>query len=448
MPWELVVWLLLLLAFLTQARWEHRLPTMPRGLRRLGALPWRWYLGGFPSAVFRMRFTWRRFTRNADLAVQRQPPRALVGRELIVTGRAVRMIPPRLGLPRPTRDGLVARVQLHPGQTPIPYIEAAPAMAHAWRMHSVRVVSFRRGEVTITATWRDPLTDAGTEPKRFPGRILAAQVGRTELGMGWTLDMRQVPHWLVVGATQSGKSTLLASLVAELAPQPVALVGIDCKGGMELSLFERRLSALACSRTEALALLVALLDEARDRMAVCRRAGARSIWELPEHVRPVPVVLLVDELAELYLVDGSRVSRQEAAECSTALLRLGQLGAALGLHLVVAGQRIGSELGAGVTALRAQLGGRICHRVHDQQTAEMALGDLAEDAVVAAQVITEEEQGVAITTVGGTWTRVRSRLTTTADAREVVAQNVDKTPAIPALVRAMDAVNKEVGGND
>lgn len=440
MSWQWIVWLALLLGVLTQPRWEHRVPPMPRGLRRLGALPWRWYLGGFPAVALRMRFTWRKFARNADLAVNRQPPRALVGRDMIVTGRAVRMIPPRLGLPIPTRDGLVVRVQLHPGQTPARFVEAAPAMAHAWRLHAVRVASSRRGEVIIRGTWRDPLTDADAVVTREPTRVLAAHVGRTETGAGWSVDLRQVPHWLVVGATQSGKSTLLAALVSEFAPQPVALVGIDCKGGLELSLFERRLSALACSRSEALAVLVALLDEATDRMAICRAAGVRSIWELPEKARPVPVVVLVDELAELYLIDGSRVSRQESAECSTALLRLGQLGAALGLHLVVAGQRMGSELGAGVTALRAQLGGRICHRVHDQQTAEMALGDLADDAVVAAQTITEQEQGVAITTVGGTWSRVRSRMTTAADAREIAAANSDRTPAMPALLRAMSAV--------
>ncbi|MFC9220861.1 FtsK/SpoIIIE domain-containing protein [Streptomyces hygroscopicus] len=46
----------------------------------------------------------------------------------------------------------------------------------------------------------------GAGPKCQPMRVLAARVGRTEMGAGWTLDLRQVPHRLVVGATQSGKS--------------------------------------------------------------------------------------------------------------------------------------------------------------------------------------------------------------------------------------------------
>jgi hypothetical protein len=69
---------------------------------------------------------------------------------------------------------------------------------------------------------------------------------------------RREPHWLVVGATRSGKSTLLARLVAELAPQSVALVGVDCKGDMERALFGKRLSVLATSRKEAVALKLEL----------------------------------------------------------------------------------------------------------------------------------------------------------------------------------------------
>ncbi|MEU7881499.1 hypothetical protein [Microbispora bryophytorum] len=45
--------------------------------------------------------------------------------------------------------------------------------------------------------------------------------------------------------------------------------------------------------------LVALMV---DRMGLCRTAGAHNIWQLPPGVRPVPVVVLVDELAELYLM--------------------------------------------------------------------------------------------------------------------------------------------------
>lgn len=310
---------------------------------------------------------------------------------------------------------------------------------HAWRVHSVRVISPERGEVLIVAVARDPLV-VDQARRMYPApRFMAAVVGRTGDSSAWIIDLRKIPHWLVVGATQSGKSTLLAALVTHLGAQPVALVGIDCKGGMEFSLFVKRLSALATNRAEALGLLKAMITEAEARMAVCRAAGVRSVWDLDADERPVPIVVLVDEIAELYLAGATLAGRKEAVECSTALLRLAQLGAALGIHLVVAAQRFGSELGPGATALRAQLGGRICHRVNDEASAEMALGDLSPDAIAVAQAITEDEKGVAVTTIGGHWVRARSILLTPDNVRQYAARNAHRTPELPHLAAALEA---------
>ncbi|MHB6908279.1 FtsK/SpoIIIE domain-containing protein [Streptomyces sp. DB-54] len=386
-----------------------------------------WYLVGYPLTALRVAFTWRRVAYLNGLTVSHKPNRRVLG-DLEVKGEPLRTRTPRISFPRATPYGLEVQVRLHAGQTPAPFLASSDAFAHAWRVHSVRVVSPERGVVLITATARDPLENTD-HPAPGAGALLSAAVGALESGRSWVMDFRRVPHWLIVGATQSGKSTLLARLVTELAPQPVALVGIDCKGGMELGLLEMRLSALATCRSEAVAVLARLVTEMQDRMRTCRLAGARSIWELPEKARPVPVVVIVDELAELYLTNGSKEQRAEAEECTTYLLRVAQLGAALGLHLVVAGQRVGSDLGPGVTALRAQLSGRICHRVNDPGTAEMALGDLNKDAVVVAQSIGETEQGVAVTTgdTGG-WMRGRSHLTTPAEARAAAAEHARMTP--------------------
>ncbi|TDU06491.1 S-DNA-T family DNA segregation ATPase FtsK/SpoIIIE [Streptomyces sp. 846.5] len=404
-------------------------------LRRRYPLAW-WYLLGFPVTALRALFTWRKLTILLDLAVARRPAQGLLG-DLVVKGKPLKPIPPRLGLPRPRRGGLDVVVKLHPGQVPDQFAAAAEALAHAWRVFAVRVVSHQRGFVRLTATAWDPLA-APTAPFTFGGRLLAAAVGQREDGAGWVIDLRKVPHWLIVGATRSGKSTLLASLVEAWARQRVALVGIDLKGGMELSLFEPRLSALATNRTEAAALLGRLVEITTVRMALCRSHSARSIWDLPDQLRPVPVIVLVDEVAELYLM-ATRGEKDEVAEVSTALLRLAQLGAALGVHLVIAGQRVGSDLGPGVTALRAQLAGRICHRVNDPGTAEMALGDLDKDALTAAQQITQTEAGVAITFGDdGHWTRARSVLTTPEHARKTATKYAQLAPYLWQLGAATD----------
>ncbi|MGJ5828022.1 FtsK/SpoIIIE domain-containing protein [Streptomyces ossamyceticus] len=399
---------------------------------------WHWYLAGYPVTACRVMFTWRKVAMLNDLTVSKRPPRGLLG-DVVVKGDPLRPIAPRISFPRATRMGLTVLVRLHAGQTPATYLKTADALVHAWRVHAVRVTSPERGLVLLAATASDPLARPGLATA--PAALLSALIGALESGGAWVMDLRLVPHWLITGATRSGKSTLLARLIAQLAPQPVALVGIDCKGGMELGLFAGRLSALATCRREAVAVLSTLVVDMQDRMAACRSAGVRSIWELPDKLRPVPVVVIVDEIAELYLSDGTRESKAEAEQCSTLLLRLAQLGAALGLHLVVAGQRVGSDLGPGVTALRAQLGGRICHRVNDPGTAEMTLGDLNKDAVAVAQSITAEEQGVAVCTgPDGGWSRARSHLTTTEQAVSTARKHAEMVPELPTLGRALAAL--------
>ncbi|MET7621217.1 FtsK/SpoIIIE domain-containing protein [Streptomyces sp. NPDC005408] len=399
---------------------------------------WHWYVTGYPLTVWRVLFTWRRVAMLNDLAVSRRPPRGLLG-DVVVKGDPLRPVAPRISFPRATRMGLTVVVRLHAGQTPATYMKAADALVHAWKVHAVRVTSPERGLVLLTATASDPLERPGLATA--PAALLSALIGALESGGAWVMDLRMVPHWLIAGATRSGKSTLLARLITQLAPQSVALIGIDCKGGMELGLFADRLSVLTTCRREAVAVLAALVVDMQDRMRACRAAGVRSIWELPDKLRPVPVVVIVDELAELYLSDGRRESKAEAEQCSTLLLRLAQLGAALGMHLVVAGQRVGSDLGPGVTALRAQLGGRVCHRVNDPGTAEMTLGDLNKDAVAVAQSITAEEQGVAVCTApDGGWSRARSHLTTTEEAMAMARRHSAMTPQLPAIDRALAAL--------
>ncbi|GAP49451.1 plasmid transfer protein [Streptomyces azureus] len=97
------------------------------------------------------------------------------------------------------------------------------------------------------------------------------------------------------------------------------------------------------------------------------------IWGLPESERPVPLVLFVDEVAELSLV-ATRKDEERRDQMVTQLIRLAQLGRAAGIYLEVCGQRFGAELGKGATMLRAQLTGRVCHGVNDEASAKMALG--------------------------------------------------------------------------
>ncbi|UNS98979.1 cell division protein FtsK [Streptomyces tubbatahanensis] len=403
-------------------------------LRRRWPVAW-WVCLGFPAAWLRVVRTWRPLMAGCGLALSRKAALTVVSG--LVGNGAPPPQPrvPRRGLIRPTAGGFCLLVRLLPGQVPDDFAKVAPAMAHNWEVHAVRVSESRPGVVRIVASASDPLKEPRLPRQRGTGQMLRVVVGVLETGTRWVMDLRQIPHWLIVGATRSGKSTLINALVAGLARQPVALVGIDCEGGMELSLYRPRLSALATNRAQAVKLLGSLVDLTLDRMTLCREARVRNVWGLPEKKRPVPIVVIVDELAELFLV-ASRSEKEEAQAAGTALIRLAQLGAALGVFLVVAGQRVGSDLGPGVTALRAQLGGRVCHRVADPGTAEMALGDLNPDALHAAQSISPEAAGTAVLASADGWDRARSYLVSEEEAERVAEEYADLTPYLPELVGA------------
>ncbi|WP_214111063.1 FtsK/SpoIIIE domain-containing protein [Acrocarpospora catenulata] len=327
---------------------------------------------------------------------------------------------PRLSVIRPTKLGFRISVRLHDGQTPDDYLRVLDKLSHAWKVHSVRLASWKPGKVTLVATLADPLRQVSV-PVLSDG-LLRVRVGLLDTGAPFTIDFRAVPHWLSVGATQSGKSNLANALIVGLAPQPVALVGFDLKGGVEFTLYEARMSALATERSECAVLLADLVGIIRDRMAVCRQYRVKNIWRLPEHVRPVPIVVLVDEVAELFLMADPKSEKEEVAAVATRLLRIAQLGRAFGIYLKVCGQRVGSDLGPGVTALRAQLTGRICHMVNDEETAKMALGDMDSGALAAARKISPAEPGTAIV-IGseGRWHRMRSVHVTEEQAEAAAA---------------------------
>ncbi len=141
----------------------------------------------------------------------------------------------------------------------------------------------------------------------------------------------------------------------------------------------------------------------------------------------MPVVLFVDEVAELFLT-ATRKDEERRDEMVTHLIRLAQLGRAAGIYLEVCGQRFGAELGKGATMLRAQLSGRVCHRVNDEASAKMALGDIAPEAVLA------ERPGLAVAgdTSGG-WSRIRTPYLSLGDAAGACRETAHLVPDLAAL---------------
>lgn len=160
------------------------------------------------------------------------------------------------------------------------------------------------------------------------------------------LDLREAgeggsgPHGLLIGATGSGKSELLRLIVCRLLEHndasTLSLAFVDYKGGATFAPFAQlpQVSALITNLQDEPGLLnrarVALSAELRRRQQVIAGLGAGSITELPSGVLP-RLVIVVDEFSELLV---------QEPEMIDVLAQIGRLGRSLGVHLLVASQRL------------------------------------------------------------------------------------------------------------
>ncbi|WP_079122736.1 FtsK/SpoIIIE domain-containing protein [Streptomyces abyssalis] len=402
---------------------------------------WFWLCLGLPLAAARVLIRYGSVMEACGLTV---PP----SRMRLAVARATRTEVPSSRVPRiirltPTRTGLVLRIKMRPGQDAFDFIASSDRLRHSFKMQGVTGREVKAGVVELRMTGYDVLKRVQM-PAKTETKTLRIPVSLREDGAIHYRDYREVPHSLNIGATQSGKSVYQRRLVSELAPQPVALVGIDCKNGVELAPLARRFSALACNPDDALGLLDGLLDRMEVIYEIIRREQRISsdvpdaeitadIWGLPEHLQPTPVVLLVDEVAELALFASKKEEKRRDA-IVTALVRLAQLGRAAGIYVEICGQRFGADLGNGITLLRSQLTGRVSHRVNDEASARMVFGDISPDAMGATVQIPTDRPGTAVAAESsGGWVLTRTPYTTLRQAVNTCNRHADLTPELPEL---------------
>ncbi|MGW1464067.1 FtsK/SpoIIIE domain-containing protein [Streptomyces sp. NPDC002308] len=411
------------------------------GLLRWRRPAWYWLAFGATLAALRVLVRYGSVMDACGLTVPPARWRLALAR---VTNREMpEPRPPRILRLRPTRTGLVLRLKLRPGQDAFDVSAASDRLRHSFSMYGVTSRELRSGVVEVRMTGYDVLKRVQM-PAKVDTRPMRVPVALREDGAVHYRDYRAIPHALTLGATESGKSVYQRNLVAGLAPMDVALVGIDCKRGVELFPLARRFSALADNPDAAAELLDALVERMADVYRLIRVQQritadlpdaeiAADIWDLPDDLRPTPVVVLVDEVAELALY-ASKEEERRRDRIITALVRLAQLGRAAGIYLEICGQRFGSELGKGITMLRAQLTGRTAHRVNDETSANMAFGDISPDAVLAVIQIPADKQGIAIAgDSSGGWHRIRAPHTSLRQAVNLCNRYADRTPDLPEL---------------
>jgi S-DNA-T family DNA segregation ATPase FtsK/SpoIIIE len=190
---------------------------------------------------------------------------------------------------------------------------------------------------------------------RRPGPAVAFGVAPD--GAAVRLDLREVPHALIVGATGSGKTELLRTVVlglaAEHAPDDLALLVVD------------RYGAAAFLAFEGLPHLAGLVGDLSGDRATARLLAEVILGELAHRRQWHPrshLVVVCDDLAEVLAV---------APELLAALTEVGRAGGDLGMHLLLASQRY--EEGR-LRGLAEHLPGRIALRTYSTVESRGVLG--------------------------------------------------------------------------
>lgn len=195
---------------------------------------------------------------------------------------------------------------------------------------------------------------------------LTAALGLDISGTPIVTDLQKMPHGLIGGATGSGKSvcinSLLVSLLYKASPEDVKLVLIDPKV-VELAPFQDipHLAApvINDAKEAALALKWAV-DEMERRYERFAECGARDITRYNRQVnteeRLPYIVIVIDELADLMMV-----SPQDVED---AICRIAQKARACGIHLVIATQRPSVDVITGL--IKANIPTRLAFSVSSQ----------------------------------------------------------------------------------
>lgn len=198
-----------------------------------------------------------------------------------------------------------------------------------------------------------------------PSKLTFA-LGKDVSGVYKYADLARMPHLLIGGSTNSGKSVclnvLITSMLYRATPRELKFVMIDPKR-VELSLYDgipHLLSPVIKDVKHAAGILRSVLKEMEERYDRFARIGTRNLEGFNSRVPPeerLPfIVVVIDELADLMM--------QQGPEVETSICRLAQLARATGIHLVIATQRPSVDVVTGT--IKANIASRIAFAVATQ----------------------------------------------------------------------------------
>jgi S-DNA-T family DNA segregation ATPase FtsK/SpoIIIE len=201
------------------------------------------------------------------------------------------------------------------------------------------------------------------------GSPLMLPIGKDVSGQPVIMDLRECPHLLVAGATGSGKTvclnSLLTGILCQASPDHVKFVMIDPKM-VELVLFNdipHLVTPVVTDPKRAAAVLQWAVQEMERRYRRLSALGARHIEGYNQKAPPTPneqghgrmpyMVIVIDELADLMMVS--------ARDVEESICRLAQMARAVGMHVILATQRPSVDVITGV--IKANFPARVAFQV-------------------------------------------------------------------------------------
>ncbi len=255
-------------------------------------------------------------------------------------------------------------------------------LALALRARSIRIVAPIPGKGAVgieipnkkrnTVYIRDFLEN---DNFRTTSSYLFIPIGKDITGAPYFDDIGNMPHLLVAGATGSGKSvfinSILVSILSKSTPQDVRFIMIDPKR-IELSIYNgipHLLRPVIIEPREALETLREAIIWMELRYKEFARAGVRDIEGYNKKMKDKKpyILIIIDELSDLMMSSGR--------EIEDALIRLAQMARAVGIHLIIATQRPSVDVITGL--IKANFPARISFQVasrHDSSTILDAVG--------------------------------------------------------------------------
>ena len=230
-------------------------------------------------------------------------------------------------------------------------------------------------------TIRTVMESSEYEEKLESGGLPVA-LGLATAGDPVVIDLLKMPHLLIAGATGSGKSvcinTIISSIICHQDPAKVRMLLVDPKR-VELTPYNgipHLVTPVVVDPDKVVRLLRGAIQEMMRRYKLLEEAGARNIVSYnrsPRAAEQMPYfIICIDELADLMMTASFDVEQ--------SLCRLAQLGRATGIHLIVATQRPSVDVLTGL--IKANFPSRIAFAVASQVDSRTILDSVGAERLI------------------------------------------------------------------